>query len=277
MHDIERDSRPSVQNKEAFYASLSELEKRMGYTFKRKYLLVRALTSPDAQIKEDGEFIPHNKELETIGDLVIKAFTLNFMYGDVQARSGTLKALRETESSTSLHHILNCNSYFSLCGLALKLNEHVRISKNRVARAGAESCARRLADTFEALIGALYIDTEGAIPETLMADLLFPSRRYEFYQSIARLTSQSTEVIKQGLRDITHDNSLHLEFRGRRIVIHSTVAFDVEKKIGHESLREVALFFLKKYPWIWWKELGVKDADIPFPFAVRTGVRGSKQ
>ena len=122
--------------------SRERLEERVGYRFSRPELLEQALTH-----RSHGT--PHNERLEFLGDSVLNcviAAELYERFGELP--EGDLSRLRaRLVRQEALHQI----------ALELGLGEHLRLGEGEM-KSGGSTRPSILADAFEALIGAIFLD-----------------------------------------------------------------------------------------------------------------------
>src|SRR5262245_57865058 len=133
---------------------LQDLEERLGYRFANPALLLDALTHP-SYAHERGEG-SGNERLEFLGDAVLGLAIgrlLYLRYGDWS--EGHLSRAR---SALVNGHALADRAR------ALRLGEHARLGGSERQGGGAEK-RRILANVFEAVIGALYLD--GGLPPVI--------------------------------------------------------------------------------------------------------------
>ncbi|MDL2327734.1 ribonuclease III [Ruminococcaceae bacterium OttesenSCG-928-A11] len=127
---------------------MTRLEERIGYTFRDKALLETALTHTSFANEAKGK-VAHNERLEFLGDSVLsfvvsgELFTTrrNLPEGELTRRRAAL--VREEALAAFAAHI--------------DLGQHLRLGKGEDAT-GGRARASVLADAFEALIAALYLD-----------------------------------------------------------------------------------------------------------------------
>jgi len=125
-----------------------ELEKILGYAFRKRALLEAALTHRSFKIEKPGD-VPDNQRLEFLGDAVLGLLLADIIYAKYgQSREGVLTVLR--------------SKVVSEAGLAqtarkIGLGRHVRMGKCEIINGGQDRNAL-LADTLEAVFGALYLD-----------------------------------------------------------------------------------------------------------------------
>jgi len=132
----------------------SILEKKLEIKFKDKDLLKQAFTHR-SYLNENPDFkLEHNERLEFLGDAVIELIVTEHLYNDFPEKTeGDLTnwraALVNAKMMTSVAEDLGFNDF-----LLLSKGESKEMGKAR---------AYILANTFEALLGALYLDS-GFIP-----------------------------------------------------------------------------------------------------------------
>lgn len=125
---------------------LQELEKRLGIPFLSKALLNQALTH-SSFAHEAG--IPDNERLEYLGDAVLKLVITEYIYNKFPTKpEGDLTKIRATVISDE-----------TLAKVADKMNlgRYLLLSENE-KRTGGAVRKSNLANSLEALIGAIYLD-----------------------------------------------------------------------------------------------------------------------
>lgn len=126
--------------------ALSELEARLGLSVDLK-LLEQALTHRSYAYEHGG--LPTNERLEFLGDSVLGLVVTDSLYRrHPDLSEGTLAKLRAA--------VVNMRALASV-GRALHLGEFIRLGRGEEATGGRDK-ASILADTIEALIGAVYVD-----------------------------------------------------------------------------------------------------------------------
>lgn len=154
-------------NNSNFPLGADELEKRIGYTFEDKSLLMTALThssySNEAKSKHIGD-VECNERLEFLGDSVLSIIVSKYLFlhydsfpeGELtKLRAGVVceKSLGELASTIGLGDFL-------LLGKGEELN-------------GGRTRISILADAFEALLGAIFLDS-GELGEEKAGEFLMP-------------------------------------------------------------------------------------------------------
>lgn len=146
--------------------SLKSLEEKLNYKFKNKNLLTQALThkSYDYEVGESkSEGDPrHNEKLEFLGDAVLDlALSDLLMLSYPQFSEGHLSKMRASLVNESL-----------LADMARELNmsECLLLGKGENRSGGAQK-PRLLASAFEALLGAIYLDSGFVVAKEVISKI----------------------------------------------------------------------------------------------------------
>ena len=149
------------------------LEKRLGYKFSTRRLLERALTHSSAvpELRAAGAeeavsaLLPRdNERLEFLGDAVLELLTSEHLLV-------TFPEWSEGQLSKSRARIVNAGS-LEAAARRLRLGEHLRLGRGEEKTGGREK-QTLLADAFEAVVAAVYLDGGlGAAREILQRVLL---------------------------------------------------------------------------------------------------------
>lgn len=127
---------------------MEKLEQKIGYSFKNKELLKLALTH-SSYANETGNLGACNERLEFLGDSVLSLIVSDYIFNSFKNRpEGELTKLRAS---------LVCEK--SLCGFSKQLGvgEYLLLGKGETLNGGRERPSI-LADAFEAILAAIYID-----------------------------------------------------------------------------------------------------------------------
>lgn len=144
---------------------MDKFEKILGFEFKDKGLLKLAFTHRSYLNENRGKVFEHNERLEFLGDAVLELVTTEFLFAKYPKKpEGDLTAFRSA--------LVNA---ITLSDLASKLgmNDFLLLSKGESKDTGR---ARQyiLANTFEAVVGAIYLDGGYDVAKKFIADNLFP-------------------------------------------------------------------------------------------------------
>jgi ribonuclease III len=146
--------------------NLDRLEKRLGYAFKDRGLLEKALTHSSSAFERPGA--KDNELLEFLGDSVVGLAVAHHFYAAYpDLAEGELSKLKSTASST-----------LSLSEFARKL----KLDKAMLLGRGEEKSGGRgkrtiLAGVFEAVVGAIYLDGGFEAARAFIAKVLASSFR----------------------------------------------------------------------------------------------------
>jgi len=145
-------------------SDFSSFEQKLGVSFNNPNLLVEALTHR-SYLNEHREYVgSHNERLEFLGDAVLELAVTDFLFKKFPAKpEGDLTSYRAALVNT----VSLAESAQALC-----LNDYLLLSKGEAKDVGR---AREviLADAFEALIGAIYLDSGYANSEAFIAKNLY--------------------------------------------------------------------------------------------------------
>lgn len=128
---------------------LNAFVERTGIAFADLDLLNKALTHSSYANERKNSTEQHNQRLEFLGDAVLDLVVAEYLY-----RSFT--SMPEGEM-TKLRARLVCESMLASCAIKLSLGENLLLGKGEAASGGRKRPSI-LADAFEAVIGAAYID-----------------------------------------------------------------------------------------------------------------------
>lgn len=122
-------------------------KEKLGFEFNNIYLLVTALTHR-SYVNEHKKTHDHNERLEFLGDAVLELVSSDFLYRNYNYPEGVMTALRAALVRTES---------IGDAGKELGYEPLVRLSKGE--KKGSERAHDViLADCFEAVIGAIYLD-----------------------------------------------------------------------------------------------------------------------
>ncbi len=130
-----------------------ELQKKLGYTFKDISYLELALThtSYTNEQRSRGINVSSNERLEFLGDAVLELCVSEYLYSEFKKhREGALTKMRQN---------LVCEKTLAKIAAELNLGDYINVGHGEELT----DCRRRpkvLADALEAIIGAIYLDSE---------------------------------------------------------------------------------------------------------------------
>lgn len=127
---------------------MNPLEERLGYKFRNGLLLAEALTHPSISL-ERKDYPFDNQRLEFLGDAVIQLVVTEHLYrlypDDSEGRMTKLRTRIVSRAALKTH------------AQELDLGRHLMMGRGEEASGGRER-ASTLADAFESVVGAIYLD-----------------------------------------------------------------------------------------------------------------------
>jgi ribonuclease-3 len=149
------------------------LEERLGYKFSTRELLDRALTHSSAipelrgTAPEEAGVGLHptdNERLEFLGDAVLELLASEYLLANFPEWS-------EGQLSKSRARIVNASS-LEAAARRLRLGEHLRLGRGEEKTGGREK-QTLLADAFEAVVAAVYLDSGLGAARSVLRRVLF--------------------------------------------------------------------------------------------------------
>ena len=129
---------------------LTALQQRIGHRFHTPALLLEALTH-GSYLQDAPDAGPHNQRLEFLGDSVLQFILTDALYHEYPAeREGALSRRRA---------VLSKGNFLTQMARDLGLDACLRLNKSE-EEAGGRNRASILEDALEALIGAMYLDSD---------------------------------------------------------------------------------------------------------------------
>lgn len=181
---------------------MQPLESRINYKFRNSFLLAEALTHPSLAYESQK---PHfdNQRLEFLGDAVLQLVVTEKLYKMFpEFTEGRLTKLRSRVVSRRA---------LARFAMAIHLGDYVLLGKGEEATGGRRRLST-LADAFESLIGAVYLDSGQEEARKLVLDL--------FEAEIGSMVSSPEERNPKGeLQE--HLQSIHPQAPAYRILSES--------------------------------------------------------
>ncbi len=128
---------------------ISELEKEINITFKNQDLLRQAMVHR-SYLNEHPDFsLPQNERLEFLGDAVLELIVTEYLYDKYPNPEGDLTNWRASLVNSKM---------LSQIAQTCDLNAYLYLSKGESKDSNSKARQFILANAFEALIGAIYLD-----------------------------------------------------------------------------------------------------------------------
>lgn len=163
---------------------IETLEKKIGYNFKNREYLHRAL-SHSSYVNERHNNEESNERLEFLGDSVLGIITADYYFHNFSLPEGELTKLR---ASTV------CEKTLSSFADQIELGKYLKLGKGE-ERTGGRQRPSINADAFEAVIAAIYLD--GGIEEARKFVLRFVERLSEKHGSFKDYKTTLQEIIQK--------------------------------------------------------------------------------
>lgn len=131
-------------------ARIAEFEEKIGYTFQDKALLVHALSHTSYTNEHGMEKQASNERLEFLGDAIVDMVVSDYLYRHNSTEpEGTLTKWRAS---------VVCEASFAHIAAGMDYGSYLLLGKGEEAT-GGRSRSSVLADAFEAVIAAMYLDS----------------------------------------------------------------------------------------------------------------------
>lgn len=129
--------------------SMKTIEKNIHYTFKNQGLLKEALTHSSFSNERKENVVHNNERLEFLGDAVLSIVISDYLFKNhVSLPEGELTKIRSK---------IVCESTLGECSKRIELGQFMFFGKGEEMTGGRKRTSI-LADAFEALIAAIYLD-----------------------------------------------------------------------------------------------------------------------
>ena len=223
------------------------LEERLGHAFRQRPLLVEALTH-GSSLQDHPEFAPHNQRLEFLGDSVLQVILTEALFREYPAeREGVLSRRRA---------VLAKGEFLTQMARDLGLDACLRLSQSE-EDAGGRQRASILEDAFEALVGALYLDSDFALTRQRVLAWYGPlGARLALSEDAENPKGRLQELIQPG----NGNAALRYELKGtsglRHARVYESAVFVNEQELGsgrgsskkaaEEAAARIALFSLRQ-------------------------------
>lgn len=172
----------------------SEFAEKIGVKFKDENLLKQAFTHR-SYLNENPDWpIPHNERLEFLGDAVLELAVSEFLFQKFPEKpEGELTSLRAA--------LVNADS-LAEAGENLKLNDYLLLSKGEAKDFG-RGRLYILANTYEAVVGAIYIDRGYKQAENFIKSTLLPKIEEVFEKGLFKDPKSLFQEKAQEISEIT--------------------------------------------------------------------------
>ncbi|KKQ23894.1 MAG: Ribonuclease 3 [Candidatus Roizmanbacteria bacterium GW2011_GWC2_37_13] len=161
---------------------LSSLEAKIGIKFKSSSLLQNAFIHRSYLNEHKDSKLPSNERLEFLGDSVLSLITSVYLFRN-------FPYLMEGDYTEIKSAIVKTDSLATSAKI-LELNEYLLLSKGET-KSGGKTNRNILADCFEALIGAIFLDSSFEKAYQFVGQFLFKDRLNKLVKSKEYLSPKS--------------------------------------------------------------------------------------
>lgn len=223
---------------------LDELQQKIDIKFKEISLLETALTHRSFLNENQNSNIENNERLEFLGDAVLELIITEYLYhsykdkpeGELTSfRAATVKTESLAETATSL-----------------KLGEYLKLSKGEEMTGGRVK-PYLLANTFEAILGAIYLDQGYEIAKNFIEKTLTPKIPHIIKYRLDIDNKSKLQILSQEIFEFTPKYELlseegpdHNKIFTMRIVIKNDTYGQGKGKSKQEAEQNAAAEAIKK-------------------------------
>lgn len=194
---------------------LEPLEKNLNYSFKNINLLRTALTHSSYANEQNMKSTENNERLEFLGDTILSLIVSQYLYKKYpNYPEGELTKIRAK---------VVCESSLAFAARKIKLGDFLLLGKGEEVT-GGRSRDSILADASEALMGAIYMDSEFKVVNDLMLNIfendivhavakgsLFIDYKTELQENLQRRTKAQIEYEIQKEEGPDHDKIFFID------------------------------------------------------------------
>ena len=221
--------------------NIEALEKTLNYSFKDKKLIIEALTHKSYKQPYD------NERLEFLGDAVLDLIVGEYLFTKfLKSDEGKLSKIRAS--------LVN-EAGFDKLARSINLGDHIFLS-NAEENNGGRDKASLLSNAFEAIIGAIYLESGLKVANDIAIDLIEKNHDDISLDSLFRDYKTSLQELTQARFGITPEYNViasrgpdHKKEFELAVVIEGKEyarAVGKSKKIAQQEAAQMALELLKK-------------------------------
>ncbi|HEY4513135.1 MAG TPA: ribonuclease III [Candidatus Paceibacterota bacterium] len=226
----------------------SDFEKKIKVIFKDKDLLQQSFTHRSYINENPGLPIPHNERLEFLGDAVLELIVTDFLYKKYpKYTEGELTAVRSA--------LVNAIIISEVAG-DIGMNDYLLLSKGEAKDFGK---ARQyiLANTYEAFIGAMYLDQGYDVVDKFVTRTLLPKtdeivnkKLWRDAKSLVQEKAQEFVSVTPAYKVLSQSGPDHDKHFTVGIYFGKDLIAEGKGKSKQEAEQSAALFALKAKNWM---------------------------
>ena len=167
---------------------LGDLQRKIGIQFKDQNLLEVAFTHRSYLNEQKNTKSDSNERLEFLGDSVLSLIVSRFLFKKLpQSTEGQLTTLRASLVRTET---------LSKIAQNLSLSSYLKLSKGEEETGGRKNSSI-LANTFEALVGAIYLDQDLVYTEKFIESFILKNWRQLTQSAVTDFKSKLQEALQR--------------------------------------------------------------------------------
>lgn len=226
--------------------SLEELENKIGYTFKNKEYITVALThsSFSNEMKAKGQKVSFNERLEFLGDSVLSIVVSSYIFDKYKNK--------QEGDLTKIRAAVVCEKALAKYANTISLGDYMYLGHGEIMNNGRKRPSI-IADAFEALLAAIYLDTGESYDVVERFLLPFVEKEIDYITEKGVFVDYKTalqQVVQQGSGEIleyvcteesgpAHSRFFKVEARlNSNIIGHGEAKTkrEAEQQAAHEAL-----------------------------------------
>jgi ribonuclease-3 len=225
----------------------SQFEVKTGIVFNDKKLLMQAFMHRSYINENGGTGLAHNERLEFLGDAVLELVITDYLYK---------KYTQETEGELTSYRAALVNAVtIAQAATEVGMNDFLLLSKGEAKDTGK---ARQyiLANTYEAYVGAVYLDQGYATSEKFILDTLVPKideivskKLFRDAKSFIQEQAQEHENVTPSYKVLKESGPDHDKHFTVGVYFGTTLVAEGRGKSKQEAEQEAAKTALTKMGW----------------------------
>ena len=226
----------------------SDFEKKTKIIFKDKNLLTQAFIHRSYINENPNTGLSHNERLEFLGDAVLELIVTDFLYRKYPSyNEGELTAVR-----SALVNAVIISEVASKIGM----NDYLLLSKGE-ARDSGKARQYILANTYEAYVGAIYLDASYSVAEKFITQTLLPhteeivnKKLWRDAKSLVQDKAQEYALVTPSYKVLSESGPDHDKHFTVGILFGSTLVASGKGKSKQEAEQKAAEAALKAKDWL---------------------------
>ena len=173
---------------------VKQLQKKLGIKFKKLEYLCQALIHRSFLNENRGKGVKSNERYEFLGDAVLELWTSETLF--------TMFPDFPEGKLTNLRSLVVCTQNLSQTAQDINLGKYLTLSKGEEANGGRTNPSI-LADTFESLLGAIYLDQGFTASKAFLKKVIYPRLKLLSQQKVYKDPKSLFQELAQAQQKIT--------------------------------------------------------------------------